>query len=192
MPLLQRAARLVFPLVVLTATMALAVAPALARDDNRGSGGGERDEDEGIVAIRLSDVTNEPAFTWAVSATPSATEEKKVTFNISNISRFIPHQFVVIKTDLAPDALPRVTPGPGVAASDVGVDESKVDVVARFQPPTPSQPPNTLAAGQSGVLSAKLKKGNYVLICNLGVTGSPRRAHYADGMRSGFRVGDDD
>ena len=177
MPLLQRAARLVFPLIALMATIALAAAPALASDN---------DEDEGVVAVKLSDFTDLPAVSWAVSATPSATEEKKVTFNISNISRFIPHQFIVIKTDLAADALPRLGPG-------LGVDESKVDVVARFQSPgTATQPPDTLAAGQSAALSAKLKNGNYVLICNLDPKGVPFRSHYDQGMRTGFRVGDDD
>jgi len=87
-------------------------------------------------------------------------------------------------TDLAPDALPRLGPG-------LGVDETKVDVVARFMAPA-ATPPNTLAAGQEGFVSARLAKGSYVPICNLNATGTPRRSHYDEGMRTAFRVGDDD
>jgi hypothetical protein len=178
LPFPQRAARLIFPLVVLMATLALAAAPALASDDNRGPGGGERDEDEGVVAVSLTDVTNAADPFFAIRVNPGAVEKKKVTFNVKNNSARIPHQFKVIKTDLPPDALPRLGPGQGV-------DESKVDIVAQFGAPGA----DTIAAQQSAVVAAKLKKGNYVLICNLNPTSVPRRSHYDDGMRVGFRVG---
>src|SRR5215211_1281402 len=100
MPFLHRAAKLAVPLVVLTATMALAAAPALADDDHKGRGRGGHGDDDAIVAVSLSDVTNRPAADWDVTATPSASEEKRVTFEIKNISLSIPHQFVVIRTSL--------------------------------------------------------------------------------------------
>jgi hypothetical protein len=183
MPSLKRTARLVFPLVVLTAMLALA-APTLADDDHRGPGGGDRDDDEGVVAVSLTDFLNPADPVFAIRVNPAATDEEEVTFNVKNNSPRIPHQFKVIKTDLAPDALPRLGAGQGV-------DESKVDIVAQFGAPGA----DTLAPQQSAVVQAKLKEGHYVLICNLNPTtplGQPRSSHYADGMRVGFRVGDDD
>src|SRR5437667_4614803 len=130
MPFPHRAARLVFPLIALIATIALAAAPALASDENRGPGGGERDEEKGVVAVSLTDVTNAADPFFAIRVNPAAIKEKKVSFNVKNNSARIPHQFKVIKVEegTAPDALPTLGPGKGV-------DESKVDIVAQFGAP---------------------------------------------------------
>ena len=132
------------------------------------------DEVGGTVNVALSDFTN-PAISWAVTATPSSASEDDVAFNVTNISAFISHQFVVIETDLPPSALPRLGPG-------LGVDESQVDVVGRI---------SVLSAGSSATLSLELGS-NYVLICNLNPFGVPFPSHYDNGMFTGFTVTDDD
>ena len=86
----------------------------------------------------------------------------EVTFEATN-SGAAPHEFVVIRTDLAPDALP-------VAAGLV--DESQVEVIGRM----PQVP-----AGESATLRVSLETGNYALICNI-------PAHYGLGMLVAFTV----
>jgi uncharacterized cupredoxin-like copper-binding protein len=87
-----------------------------------------------------------------------------VTFHVSNDGT-IPHDFVVIKTDLAPDALP-------VDQASYVVDESQVNVVKR-----------QLAIHQedNALITVGLTAGQYVLICNIA-------SHYQTGMRAAFIV----
>ncbi|MDA0364536.1 MAG: cytochrome C oxidase subunit IV family protein [Chloroflexi bacterium] len=75
----------------------------------------------------------------------------------------VPHNLRVIKTDLAPEALPV---GGGV------VDESQVEVVASVA---------DLAAGATGSATATLAAGSYVLICNV-------PGHYQLGMYAALTV----
>ncbi|MEZ4866005.1 MAG: hypothetical protein R3C14_32115 [Caldilineaceae bacterium] len=125
-----------------------------------------REREDGEVDVVLSDSTNPTS--WAVLASTNAVEDKKVTFRVTNISLSPtrPHELVVIKTDLAPDQLPRLENG--------AADESQLQVIART---------TRLLPGESAMLKLKLKKGNYVLICNIG-------GHYSLGMYTGFRVGE--
>ncbi|HRW08511.1 MAG TPA: hypothetical protein P5121_25590 [Caldilineaceae bacterium] len=145
-------------LVVLFAT--LATGASFAKD--------KKDDDDGNVNVALSDDTNPTS--WAVIASTNAVKHKKVTFHVTNISLSAtrPHELVIIKTDLSPDQLPRLANG--------AADESQLQVIARTDRLTP---------GATADLKLKLKKGNYVLICNIG-------GHYGLGMYTGFRVGKDD
>ena len=73
------------------------------------------DKDGSFVDVALSDFTNFPAIGWAVTADPSSVAEGDVTFEVTNINTSvvqpflpnIPHNFLVIRSDLAPDQLPR-------------------------------------------------------------------------------------
>ena len=87
-----------------------------------------------------------------------------VTFSLSNDGT-IPHDFAVIMTDLAPDALP-------VDPATYQVRLSGLNLV-RFQPP--------FGSGASVQVPVDLPAGNYVLICNVA-------SHYQAGMRVGFVV----
>ncbi len=87
-----------------------------------------------------------------------------VTFNVSNDGT-IPHDFVVIKTDLDPSTLP-------VNPTSLTVDESQVNVVKR-QPPIHQE--------DSVQLTVDLTAGHYVLICNIA-------SHYQAGMRAAFTI----
>ncbi len=99
---------------------------------------------------------------FAVNPAQDTVDAGALTFNVSNDGT-TDHTFRVIKTDLAPDALP-------TAASQV--DEAQVDVVAS----TPD-----FAAGETQEVSVDLEAGSYVLICNL-------PGHYDLGMRAAFTV----
>ena len=76
------------------------------------------------------------------------------------------HEFVIFKTDAAPDALP--------------VDDNKVDEEA--EEVTDIDEVEDIGAGESKDLSVSLGAGNYVLICNL-------PAHYGLGMHAALHVG---
>ena len=120
----------------------------------------------GQVDVALSDFTN--PMDWAVTVSTAVVGAKKVKFNVTNVSLSagIPHEFVVIKTDLAPDQLPRRIDNPNAA------DESQLQVIART---------NRLLPGETVRLKLALEPGNYVLICNIG-------GHYNAGMYTAFRV----
>ncbi len=100
---------------------------------------------------------------WAVEPGVATVAPGWVTFNISNES-WVPHEFLVIRTDLAADALP-------VALSKA--DESQLAVVGRVGQFYGQEPKR---------ITLKLDGGGYVLICN-------SLAHYQLGVRTAFRVG---
>jgi uncharacterized cupredoxin-like copper-binding protein len=88
-----------------------------------------------------------------------------VTFDIQNDAGQI-HEFVVFKTDLAPDALP--------VDADGNVDEAGegVELVDEIE---------DIAPGDTPSLTVNLDAANYVIICNI-------PGHYAQGMHTPFVV----
>ena len=74
------------------------------------------------------------------------------------------HEFVVIKTNLAPGKLP------------LKGDEAKEDVG-----PSPGEIPPSVKPGKTKTLEVTLKPGKYVLICNL-------PGHYKAGQYTGLNV----
>jgi uncharacterized cupredoxin-like copper-binding protein len=88
-----------------------------------------------------------------------------VTFDIQNDAAQV-HEFVVFKTDLAPDALPKDDTG---AVDEEGEGVTHIDEVEDIE------------GGSSESLTVKLDAGKYVLICNL-------PGHYQQGMHAGFTV----
>jgi uncharacterized cupredoxin-like copper-binding protein len=88
----------------------------------------------------------------------------KITFHVTNNATDTVHEFVVVKSDLADDALP--------LGSDGNVIEDQVnhlDEVEDIQP------------GESKDLTMDLEPGNYVFMCNL-------PDHYKQGMHASFTV----
>jgi uncharacterized cupredoxin-like copper-binding protein len=84
-----------------------------------------------------------------------------VTFVVRNAGR-LDHEFVVLKTNLAPSRLPQR----GTKAAEPG----RVGKIPKFK------------AGVTKRLTLNLRAGKYVLICNV-------PTHYRAGQRSAFRVG---
>ena len=151
---------------VLAAMVALAVVVAACSDDDDG-GSTPTDEPEATEPTEtgpadqgtLVDVTmTEFSVTSLVDTVPAGT----VKFVVRNTGA-IDHNFRLIKTDLAPDALP----------TDAGMaDESQLDVIASIE---------DFGAGESRDVSADLEPGSYVLLCNF-------VGHYQSGMTVAFTV----
>ena len=119
-------------------------------------------EDTATPAVAHSDV----AVTlkeFGVVATPASALAGHVTFAVQNAGA-IPHEFVVVESDLAPDALPQV--------NQKLVDVAQVRVVAKTEP---------FDSGKKQALTAELQPGRYVLLCNVA-------SHYISGMYTAFEV----
>ena len=94
----------------------------------------------------------EMSITLSVSTVPSGS----VTFDVTNAGT-IEHEFVILKTDIAPDALPASLETPGKAAEIGHVDEK--------DPVT----------GTVSLTIDNMRPGYYVLVCN-------KPGHYVAGM----------
>ncbi len=129
-----------------TATAAVSTATEAAPAANSGGGG--------TVAVTLSE--------WAVAAAAESVSAGDVTFVVSNTGG-VPHEFVVVRTDLAADALP---------VSGGLVDEGEVEVAGRTA---------QLNGGETAELTVTVAAGSYALLCNI-------PAHYELGMRIAFQV----
>jgi uncharacterized cupredoxin-like copper-binding protein len=96
---------------------------------------------------------------WQLRAVPGKAAAGKVTFLVKNAGK-LRHEFVVIKTDLAPNALPVKN---GRASEKGGKGE------IYLQP------------GAAKKLTLNLASGKYVLICNF-------KTHYSRGVAAGLAV----
>jgi len=101
---------------------------------------------------------------FSITPSPSTVPAGPVQFIASNTGT-MEHEMVILKTDLAPDAIPVVDNKANEDAPGVEV----VDEIAEFQP------------GTQKTLTVDLAAGNYVLICNI-------PGHYQSGMRAAFTV----
>lgn len=111
---------------------------------------------------------------WAVILDKTSVPAGSVFFHVTNAGTKFKHEFVVIKTDLAPDALPadstgRVDEEGGAGITYIGEVEE-------------------LEIGASGDVSLPLTAGKYVLICNIVEAGGGHESHYDQGMRVAFTV----
>jgi uncharacterized cupredoxin-like copper-binding protein len=110
---------------------------------------------------------------FSVTLDQSTASAGEVTFHVTNNGEDM-HEFLVIKTDLAPDALP--TEENGSYAED-GPGTDLLDEIEE------------LTAGQTLDLTLNLSAGKYVLICNMVMQeGDELEVHYALGMRTAFQV----
>ncbi len=103
---------------------------------------------------------------FAIGLAPATASAGSVTFSITNNGPSV-HEFVVFKTDLAPDKLPQDTDNHKVNEDGAGL--TKVDEV------------ESIDSGGTGKLTVTLTPGKYVVICNIA-------AHYEQGMHAGFTV----
>jgi uncharacterized cupredoxin-like copper-binding protein len=154
----HRVAGLLGTAVLLAACGSSATTPAPGATGPAATGGAGNAGPGAITAT-------ESDFKIDVSASSAA--PGPVTFHVTNSGAQI-HEFVIIKTDLAQDALP--TDDSGNEVKEDGAGLTVVDEV------------EDLAPGASEDLTATLDAGNYVLICNVA-------GHYQLGMHTAFTVG---
>ena len=130
-------------LLVLAAAAALVI-PACSSDD-------------GGIDVTEVDFQVQPAETSAAAG--------ELTFDITNDAEQT-HEFVIFKTDLAPDALPLNADG------DVDEEGEGVEHIDEIE---------DITAGSTQSLTVTLDAANYVFICNL-------PGHYQQGMHAAFTV----
>lgn len=121
-------------------------------------------DDETTVDVTLQE--------FAVIPASSSAPAGDVTFDVTNEGPDDTHEFVVFKTDLAPDALP--------TAEDGSVDEEGegVELIDEIE---------DIAVGDTPTLTVSLDAGSYVFICNIvEEEGGETIAHYQQGMRVAF------
>jgi len=140
----QEGERLMMKRLLVLAAAAALVIPACSSDD-------------GGIDVTVSDFKVEPAETSAPAG--------ELTFDITNDAEQT-HEFVIFKTDLAPDALPVGDDG------DVDEEGEGVEHIDEIE---------DITGGSTQSLTVSLDAGNYVFICNL-------PGHYAQGMHAAFTV----
>ena len=107
---------------------------------------------------------------WAVEPAEPAVAAGGVYFLATNAGA-LAHELVVIKTDLAPDALPE---------NDGRVPEDDIDMIGEISPFSPGSKASTVL---------ELEPGDYALICNVVETVNGERvSHYLNGMYTAFTV----
>ena len=109
---------------------------------------------------------------FSVIPESDSVEAGETTFNVENVGPDDVHEFVILKTDLEPDALP--------TAADGSVDEegAGIEVIDEIE---------DIPVGETQALTVDLEAGSYVLICNI-YDETENEAHYAEGMRTAFTV----
>jgi uncharacterized cupredoxin-like copper-binding protein len=109
---------------------------------------------------------------WAVLPATGSATAGDVTFDVTNIGPEDVHEFVILRTDLDPGALPTDDTG---AVSEEGEGIEVVDEI------------EDIAVGANRSVTAALTAGKYVLICNI-YSAEENEAHYQQGMRTAFTV----
>jgi uncharacterized cupredoxin-like copper-binding protein len=151
---------------ILVATAgALSLVAAGCSDDDGGETGGTGATGGGTtVGVTVQE--------FAVIPASSSAPAGDVTFDVTNKGPDDTHEFVVFKTDLAPDALP--------TAEDGSVDEEGegLELIDEIE---------DIAVGDTPTLTVSLDAGSYVFICNI-YDEAEQEAHYQEGMRVAFTV----
>jgi uncharacterized cupredoxin-like copper-binding protein len=139
--------------VLLLIVAALFVLPLLAA-----CGGGSN-------TVNVTEGTAQDAYTIKLSQ--DSAKAGQITFHITNNAQSVTHEFVIFKTDLPADQLPKTADGTAVNedAPQIQHIDEKEDI----------------APGDTVDLTVNLDAGHYVLICNL-------PDHYNQGMYASFTV----
>lgn len=129
----------------------------------------------GLVACGTATTVDVTLREFSIAPSVASAPAGTVTFEVTNDGPNDVHEFVVVRTDLALDALP--TDADGAVLED-GEGMEVIDEI------------EDLAVGASETLMLTLEAGSYVLICNIvEEEDGETEAHYTLGMRSTFTVG---
>ncbi len=108
---------------------------------------------------------------WTLELSVSSVAAGDIYFLVDNLGPEHPHEFVIIRSDLAADALPTIHDG--------SVPEDAVELVGEIE---------EFASASSASMVFNLTAGKYVLICNVVETEGDLESHYREGMRAVFVV----
>jgi len=132
--------------------------------------GGTTGSTGGATGLKTTVEVSEQEF--AILPAADSAPAGDVTFDVTNTGPDEVHEFVVLATDLAADALPTNKDG---SADEEGAGIKPVDEI------------EDIAVGDTPTLTVSLAPGSYVLICNI-VDEDTGTSHYHAGMRIGFTV----
>jgi len=118
---------------------------------------------DATVDVKLNDQGME---SMNLQLSPAEVKAGKITFNVSSTSKELVHEFVVVRSDLATNAVPYSD------GQDNEVDEGKLNVLGEAEDIDP---------GQTKVLTLNLEPGQYLLMCN-------EAGHYKAGMENTLKV----
>ena len=111
---------------------------------------------------------------WSINPDVNSVNAGPVTFNVKNIGPAQKHEFVILKTDLAPEDLPK--------KADGTVDEEGAGITS------PGEIAD-LAVGEEKSTTIDLTPGKYLFVCNLvDQQGSATELHFTNGMVKAFTV----
>ncbi len=116
-------------------------------------------------AVVNAELWNKPDGSQGVTLSTDHVKPGKVLFKVKNVSTDEDHELLLVKTDLAPDALPMDKDG-------VRVDEDKLVGLKELGDVHP---------GKSRDTTLTLKAGKYLLFCN-------EAGHFKAGMYATFTV----
>jgi uncharacterized cupredoxin-like copper-binding protein len=147
-------------IVVVSALLAMSVgASACSSDDDAGDDAGDT-ETESTENTEISGSVAE----WSVSVDAASAPAGDVSFTIANEGT-TEHEFLVVKTDIAPGEIP--LDGDRFPEDADGIEV--IDEIGEFP------------ADTTETLDVTLEAGSYQLVCNL-------PGHYSSGMFTGFEV----
>ncbi len=109
---------------------------------------------------------------WSVIPAEESAPAGEVTFEVENVGPNDPHELVVVKTDLAADALP-------TTEGKVDEEGEGIEFIGEIE---------EFPVGETQSQAFDLEPGNYVLFCNIveEEEGGEIESHYEMGMRTGF------
>ena len=156
--------RRIYLLVGAAAVILAVLAVACGDDDDDDGGNGDGGGGTTVDAVLTE---------FAIEADPDSVSAGDITFKAANEGEE-EHELVIMRTDLAPDALPTKDDG---SVDEEGAGVELIDEIEEF------------AGGGSEEITVNLAAGKYVLFCNLveEEDGEPD-SHYAEGMHTGFTV----
>ena len=151
-------ARTIAPILI--AVLALVAAGCSSGDEGTTGGSGTQ------IAVTLKE--------YSIALAQSSAPAGDVTFAVTNEGPDAVHEFVVLATDLALDALPT---NPDGSVQEEGEGITPVDEI------------EDIAVGDTATLTVSLAAGSYVFVCNIvGDVGGETVPHYQQGMRASFTV----
>lgn len=109
---------------------------------------------------------------FSVIPETDSTEAGEITFNVENVGPDDIHEFVIVKTELEPAALPTLPDG---SMDETGEGVEVIDEI------------EDIPVGETQSLTVELEAGAYVLVCNI-YDETEQEAHYEQGMRTAFTV----
>ncbi len=125
--------------------------------------GSDGDDSGSALGATSNDITGS-VQEWEVNVDSAVARTGAVNFTITN-SGTIGHEFLVVKTDIAPGEIP-------VDGNHFPEDASGIEVIDEI---------GEFKKGTTEPLTVTLEAGSYQLVCNL-------PSHYANGMFVGFEV----